>query len=173
MGQGEAVEAGIVGRDGMAGLPLFLGASATHARAVCQVADGAWRMSAHVFQETVARDGALRDRLLRYTQALFHQVAQCSGCNRAHPVLERCARWLLMVQDRVETETFALTQEFLSQMLGVRRPSVTVVMGTLQRAGLICYHRGRITVKDRAGLEAAACECYGIITREADALLGI
>jgi CRP-like cAMP-binding protein len=161
-----------VGREGVIGLPLFLGAEATHGRAVCQVAGEAWRLPAAAFREEAGRDGPLRERLLRYTQALFQQVAQTSGCNRLHAHEERCARWLLQIHDRVPGDAFRLTQEYLALMLGVARPSVTLVMGALQRAGLVAYHRGALTILDRAGLEAAACECYAITHQETERLLG-
>jgi CRP-like cAMP-binding protein len=172
LGAGESVEAGLVGREGVIGLPLFLGAERTHGRAVCQVAGAAWRLPAAAFLEEAGPDGPLRARLLRYTQTLFQQVAQTSGCNRLHAHEERCARWLLMTHDRLPGDTFSLTQEYLGLMLGVSRPSVTVVMGALQRAGLVSYHRGALTILDRAGLEAAACECYAISRAETERLLG-
>jgi CRP-like cAMP-binding protein len=172
LGAGESVEAGLVGLEGAIGLPLFLGAEATHGRAVCQVAGEAWRLPAAAFLAEARRAGPLHDRLLRYTQALFQQVAQTSGCNRAHANEERCARWLLQIHDRVPGDTFRLTQEFLALMLGLARPSVTVVMGALQRAGLLTYHRGELTILDRASLEAAACPCYAIIRAETERLLG-
>ena len=172
LGAGETVEAGLVGREGLIGLPLFLGAESTHGRAVCQVAGAAWRLPAAAFREEAGRDGPLRDRLLRYTQALFQQVTQTSGCNRLHANEERCARWLLQLHDRLPGDTFRLTQEYLALMLGLARPSVTVVMGALQRAGLVAYHRGELTILDREGLEAAACECYAITRRETERLLG-
>jgi CRP-like cAMP-binding protein len=171
-GDGAAVEAGLVGHEGVIGLPLVFGTTQLHMRVDCQVGDGAWRMPADVFRQEAAREGPLRARLLLYAQVLFQQVAQTSGCNRAHPVEERCARWLLMTHDRVKGDSFRLTQEYLSIMLGVRRPSVTVVMGILQRAGLIHYHRGVMTIADRAGLEAAACECYAVCVTEAARLMG-
>ena len=172
LGAGDSVEAGLVGREGVLGLPLFLGAESTHGRAVCQVAGDAWRLPAAAFLEEAGREGPLRDRLLRYTQALFQQVAQTSGCNRLHAHEERCARWLLMTHDRLPADTFPLTQEYLAVMLGVSRPAVTLVMGALQRAGLLAYHRGEVTILDRAGLEAAACECYAITRAETERLLG-
>lgn len=110
--------------------------------------------------------------LLRYAQSFLAQIAQTSACSRIHPLPERCARWLLLVHDRVGADHFQLTQEFLANMLGVRRPSVTVVARTLQEAGLITYHRGTITVLDRDGLEAGACECYARIQQTTTALLG-
>jgi CRP-like cAMP-binding protein len=172
LGASDTVEAGLVGREGVVGLPLFLGAEATHGRAVCQVAGAAWRLPAAAFREESAPDGPLRARLLRYTQALFQQVAQTSGCNRLHAHEERCARWLLQIHDRVPGDAFRLTQEYLALMLGISRPAVTVVMGALQRAGLVAYHRGDLTILDRAGLEAAACECYAITRAETERLLG-
>jgi CRP-like cAMP-binding protein len=110
--------------------------------------------------------------LRRYTQALFNQVAWSAACTRAHSIEQRCARWLLTTHDRVGREHFLLTQEFLAQMLGVRRAGVNQAAGTLQKSGLIRYSRGRITVLDRGGLEAASCECYQIISREYERLLG-
>jgi CRP-like cAMP-binding protein len=172
LGAGDTVEAGLVGREGVIGLPLFLGAEATHGRAVCQVPGDAWRLPAAAFREEAAADGPLRARLLRYTQALFQQVAQTSGCNRLHAHEERCARWLLQLHDRLPGDAFRLTQEYLALMLGLARPSVTVVMGALQRAGLVAYHRGALTILDRAGLEASACECYAITLAETERLLG-
>jgi CRP-like cAMP-binding protein len=111
--------------------------------------------------------------LLRYTQALVNQIAQTAACNRLHSIEERCSRWLLMTHDRVVGDQFVLTQEFLGLMLGVRRQSVNAVAGHLQKAGLIRYRRGQITILDRQGLEAASCECYRVIRREFDRLLGL
>jgi CRP-like cAMP-binding protein len=113
-------------------------------------------------------DSELARLLQRYTQALLVQIAQAAACTRAHPLEARCARWLLMTRDRVDSDEFLLTQEFLAQMLGVRRPTVNIVARALQRAGLIRYSRGRMTLLDRPGLEATACECYAIIRREYD-----
>ncbi len=172
LGAGDSVEAGLVGREGVIGLPLFLGAETTHGRAVCQVPGEAWRLPAAAFRAAAGPEGPLRARLLRYTQTLFQQVAQTSGCNRVHAHEERCARWLLQLHGRVPGDAFRLTQEYLALMLGLARPSVTLVMGALQRAGLVAYHRGALTLLDRAGLEAAACECYAITRTETERLLG-
>jgi CRP-like cAMP-binding protein len=117
-------------------------------------------------------DGALFPLMLRYAQALQEQTAQSVACNRHHAIEERCARWLLMTHDRVGADQFPLTQEFLAFMLGVRRASVTVAAGMLQQAGLIRYSRGRIAVLDRAGLEAASCECYRVVQQRYEQLLG-
>jgi len=114
---------------------------------------------------------SLRPLLLRYTMALLNQVAQVTSCNRLHEVQERCARWLLQTHDRVDSDSFPLTHEFLAQMLGVHRPTVTVAAGMLHKAGLIAYTRGSITIIDRKGLEAASCSCYRVIAAEYERLL--
>ncbi|HEU0299060.1 MAG TPA: Crp/Fnr family transcriptional regulator [Longimicrobium sp.] len=166
MEDGSGVETATVGCEGMVGVPVFLGAMQMAGQAFVQVPGVAWRMPAGVLREEVRRGGALAQLLGRYTQALFTLVAQSSACNRKHPVEQRCARWLLMSHDRVDGDTFELTQHFLSQMLGVRRATVSEAAGALQARGLIEYTRGRITVEDRAGLEAVACACYAIIRGE-------
>jgi CRP-like cAMP-binding protein len=172
MEDGASVEIGTVGNEGMVGLPVFLGADSLPSQAFSQVPGDALRMEAPVFREAAERLPALRRAMHRYTQALFNQVAQSAACNRLHSLEERCARWLLMTHDRVGTDRFQLTQEFLAQMLGTRRPSVSVAAGMLQQAGFIRYSRGRITVADREGLEGASCECYEVIRQEFDRLLG-
>ncbi len=116
--------------------------------------------------------GALYGLVQRYTQAMINQISQSTVCNHRHSVEKRMCRWLLMSHDRVGTDEFPLTHEFLAQMLGVRRPTVTAAAGILQNAGLISYHRGRVTVLDRKGMEAASCECYGVVAEELDRLLG-
>jgi CRP-like cAMP-binding protein len=171
MDDGSAVETATVGNEGMVGVPVFLGAMQMAGQAFAQVPGEAWRLPAGALREEVRRGSALAGLLGRYTQALFTLVAQSSACNRKHPVDERCARWLLMTHDRVEGDTFELTQLFLSQMLGVRRATVSEAAGALQERGLIEYTRGRITVLDRAGLEAASCACYAIIRNEFDRML--
>jgi len=172
MADGSAVETATVGCEGMVGLPVFLDADHMAAQAFTQVTGFGHRMPAEALREEVRRGGSLVRLLNRYTQGLLTLVGQASGCNRAHPVEKRCARWLLMTHDRVEGDAFDLTHLFLSQMLGVRRATVTEVAGRLQRMGLIEYSRGRITVVDRAGLEAASCECYGVIRSELARLTG-
>ena len=168
---GDAVETGLVGREGVVGVPLFLGLEGDATRAICQVEGDAWRLRAGAFQEALARGGQLPVLLGRYTQALLTMAMQSPVCNRVHPVEERAARWLLMVHDRVPGDQLALTHEFIAQMLGVRRASVTVVMGQLQSAGLLTYHWGTVTIRDREGLEAAACECYGKLATQFNQLL--
>ncbi len=174
------VEAATVGREGVVGTAVALGARTTTVEAIAQIPGAAARLDAGRLAAWLrapgALDGALFPLLLRYAQALQEQTAQSVACNRRHGIDERCARWLLMTHDRVGADrgvaTFPLTQEFLAFMLGVRRASVTVAAGMLQQAGLIKYSRGRIAVRDRAGLEAASCECYGVVKRKYAQLLG-
>jgi CRP-like cAMP-binding protein len=172
MSDGLGVEAGTVGNEGMVGLPVYLGADTSPHRAFSQVPGDTLRMRAKDFKDELARGGQLNDVLRRYNQALMNQMAYSVACNRLHSVEERMCRWLLMTHDRVSADQFPLTQEFLAQMLGVRRPSVTVVAGVLQKAGLIAYTRGRVVVLDRPRLEAASCECYQVVRDEFDRLLG-
>jgi CRP-like cAMP-binding protein len=171
MSDGTAVETATVGREGLVGLPVFLGADRTPAQAFCQVPGEAIRMTATAFRRAAALGGPLAAMINRYTQALFTLVAQSSACNRLHPVQQRCARWLLMTQDRVNRKSFPLTQQFLSQMLGVRRATVTEAAGALQDGGCIDYSYGTVKVTNRRGLEEASCECYSIIRRELERLL--
>jgi CRP-like cAMP-binding protein len=171
MADGSAVEVATIGREGVVGLPVFLGSGSMAGQVVTQVAGMALRISAGAFREEAVHCGTLMLILSRYTQALVTLLGQSSGCNRVHLIHQRCARWLLMVQDRVGRDSFSLTHLFLSQMLGVRRASVTDALGDLQKEGLIAYSRGRISILDRAGLEAASCECYAIIQSEFARLL--
>jgi CRP-like cAMP-binding protein len=171
MSDGNTLEIATVSREGMLGLPVLLEAETIPSRAICQIASEALRMETAAFREALRRPGVLPTLLYRYAQGVFNQVAQTAGCNHAHTLDERCARWLLMSHDGVDGDQFDLTQEFLAMMLGVRRPSVSVAASILQRAGLIHYSRGRITVLDRPGLEAAACECYAVIRQEFDRLI--
>jgi CRP-like cAMP-binding protein len=171
MQDGQTVEVATVGNEGMVGLPAFLGAESFSGQAFTQVPGDAVRMQTAVFRDTASPGSPLHDVLHRYTQALLTQVAQSAACNRLHSIDQRCARWLLMTEDRARADRFPLTQEFLAQMLGVRRAGVSEAASRLQKAELIQYSRGVITVLDRAGLEAAACECYAIIKQEYDRLL--
>jgi CRP-like cAMP-binding protein len=172
MEDGSTAEMGLTGNDGVVGIALFLGGDTTPNRAVVQIAGGAVRMRAKVLQGEFARGGPLQHLLLRYTQALITQISQTAVCNRLHSVEKRLCRWLLLSHDRVRSDELLMTQEFLANMLGGRRESVTVAAARLQDAGLIQYARGHIRVLDRAGLEAAACECYRIVKAESDRLLG-
>jgi CRP-like cAMP-binding protein len=159
------VEVALVGHEGMVGLSVFFGVR-TSTRAVLQVADGARRISVPAFRRALARGPALRRIMLRYTHTLLTQMAQSAACIRRHSVEQRCARWLLMAHDRVGADQFALTQEFLSQMLDVQRPSVSLAAQHLHAAGAIRYSRGKITVVNRARLERAACVCYRIVEED-------
>src|SRR3954447_5942539 len=172
MDDGSMYELATVGKEGMVGLPLFLETETAPFRAFTQVPGQAIRLDADVFVDALGHSPALVRLLHRYVQVLFNQVAWSSACNRAHSTEQRCARWLLMTHDRVASDRYLLTQEFLGQMLGVPRPRVNRAAGALQKAGLIRYVRGRIRVLDRAGLEAASCECYRFIRAEYDRLLG-
>jgi CRP-like cAMP-binding protein len=167
---GAIVEVATVGNEGIVGVPQALGGSLA-VRAVCSVAGWADRIDASTFRAEVDRGGALRELVEDYVQALFGEISQAGACNRVHSNEERLSRWLLMTHDRVGTDTFAITHEFLARMLGSRRATVTVSAGILQAAGLIGYHRGQVTIVDRAGLEAATCECYEGIERELDGVV--
>lgn len=160
---GEAVEVGTIGNEGVVGLALFFGAERAPRRTIAQIAGDALSMTVAEFQRAVDGSPVLQKLLVRYAEAYFDQVAQSVACNRLHTVEQRCARWLLMTHDRVGRENFTLTHEFLAYMLGVRRPGVTVAAGSLQRLGLIRYTRGRISVLNREGLEGASCECYAAV----------
>jgi CRP-like cAMP-binding protein len=168
---GGSIEVATIGCEGIVGLPLFLGGVSAAGEVFIQVAGKGLYMGAADFHRHVAAEPLLVRILLRYTQALLTQVAQCSACNRHHSTLERCARWLSQTRDRVRGDEFSLTHDFLSLMLGVRRATVSETAQALQAQGLIQYHRGVIRVTDRAGLEAASCECYRQINREYARLL--
>jgi CRP-like cAMP-binding protein len=172
MEDGSIAEMGLCGNDGVVGVALFLGGDTTPNRAVVQIAGGAFRMRAKVLKEEFARGGALQYSLLRYTQALITQISQTAVCNRLHVVEQRLCRWLLLCRDRTRSDELLMTQEFIANMLGGRRESVTVAAGHLQDAGLIHYARGHIRILDRKGLEATVCECYRIVKAEFDRLLG-
>jgi CRP-like cAMP-binding protein len=156
----DSVETGTVGREGIVGVPAFLGAKVSPSRVFCQIPGAALRMDAADLDAAVNAGGKLRDVLHGYTNAFIAMLSQNVACNRVHAVERRMARWLLMTRDRVDADDFPLTQEFLALMLGVRRPTVSGAGSTLQSAGLIKYSRGRITIVDRSGLEEASCECY-------------
>ena len=169
---GKRVEMAAVGREGMAGLPLALGSETDGHVALVQIPGEALRLGADAFRAVLADSPGLQTVLGRYSLTLLTQAGQAAACNGLHAIAERCARWLLEAHDRVGADRFLLTQDFLAAMLGVRRPSVTVAAGMLQQAGFITYRRGQVTILDREGLEASACECYSAIARETDRLLG-
>jgi len=166
MRDGMMIEIGTIGHEGTTGIPLVLGGDKTANHAFCQVQGNAWKMSARTFRELLSDSRTFREVVNRYLQAYLNMLGQFTACNRLHSVYERAARWILMTQDRVGDDTFPLTHEFLATMLGSRRSGVTVAAAMLQKAGFIHYHRGRITVLDRAGLEETACECYELTTRQ-------
>jgi CRP-like cAMP-binding protein len=162
MADGTAVEAATVGNEGIIGLAAFLGTGAMTTQCLAQIAGDAQRLPAEALLHVVAQSPSLAILLRRYTQAFINQLAQSVACNRLHTIDQRCARWLLMTHDRVGGgDSFDLTQEFLSYMLGVRRESVSEASRALQHLGIISYRRGHISVLDRLGLERASCECYG------------
>ena len=167
---GLVAQVGRVSSEGMVGLPVFLGVPTSHTRAFVEFPGEALRMKARVFRQELAGAGALSGLLLRYTQALLRHSERLTACNTWHTVEQRLCRWLLVAHDRVRADQFEVTQEFLSQMLGAHRQSVTLAAGNLQKAGLIRYSRGKLTILDREGMEAAACECYRAVKEMFDRL---
>jgi len=167
---GATVEVATVGNEGVVGVPLVLGGSLA-VRAICEVAGWVLRMNSAAFLEASREVPAVRNVVNDYVQALFGQVAQAGGCNRMHSNEERLSRWLLMSHDRVGVDQFGITHEFLAEMLGCRRATVSLSAGVLQSAGLIRYHRGYVTIVDRRRLEVASCECYRVIKAELDGVL--
>ncbi|MDQ6892476.1 MAG: Crp/Fnr family transcriptional regulator [Acidobacteriota bacterium] len=168
LSDGSCVEAATTGNEGIVGLPIFLETGSASIEAFVQIPGRSLRMNADVFRDEIRRNSNLRRLADAYTRALLRLVGQSAACNRKHPTEQRCSRWLLMSHDRVQADTFHLTQEFLAEMLGIRRPAVTGCAGELRRKGLITYRRGWITVLDRRGLEKASCECYAVIRHEFD-----
>lgn len=172
LADGGAAEIAVVGRDGCVGIAILLGARTTQSRAVVQVGGFGYRMKAQTALDEFQRCGAIQLLLLRYIQALMTQMMQTAVCNRHHPIEQQLCRWLLLSLDLVDSLEVHMTQELISNMLGVRRSGITQAASKLQRAGLIGYRRGRITVFDRAKLEVHACECYRVVKNEMDRLLG-
>ena len=171
MENGASAEIAVVGNEGVIGVALFMGGGTMPNRAVVQSAGHAYRLRGAVMQLEFDRYGPLLHLLLRYTQALITQMAQTAVCNRHHSVDQQLCRWLLLSLDRLSSNELIMTQELIANMLGVRREGVTEAAGKLQQAGLIEYHRGRITVLDRPGLEQRVCECYQVVKTESDRLL--
>ena len=171
MEDGASAEIAIVGNEGMLGISLFMGGETTPSRAVVQSAGQGFRLRAQLLKDEFGRFGPMLRLLLRYTQALITQMAQTAVCNRHHSVDQQLCRWLLLSLDRLSSNELAMTQELIANMLGVRREGVTEAAGKLQDAGLIRYHRGKITVLDRPGLEVRSCECYQVVKTEFDRLL--
>ena len=172
MDDGMQAEVGVVGREGLLGVPLLQGVDTSFVEAMVQLPGTALRMGAREFRHELEVNAPFRMRLLRYSEALQAQVMQTAVCNGRHALEQRLARWLLMAHDRSAGDKLPLTQDLMAMMLGVHRPSVTVAAGTLQRAGLVRYSGGRLTVLDRPRLEAASCECYSLVKRRFTALLG-
>ncbi|MDB5391131.1 MAG: transcriptional regulator, Crp/Fnr family [Planctomycetaceae bacterium] len=172
MNDGDGIEAGMVGHEGMVPLCLFMNLDLTPFRAVVQNPGEAWQMKAEVFKDLVKPGHIIHGVLLRFAAAFMAQVSQSAGCNRLHPLEQRYCRWLLMTQDRLGSNEFVLKQEFAAALLGVRRMTITPVAQKLQETGLFRYSRGRITILDRAGLESASCECYQRVQNVYDNLLG-
>ncbi|MBE9045320.1 Crp/Fnr family transcriptional regulator [Pleurocapsales cyanobacterium LEGE 10410] len=163
MKDGSTTEVGLIGKEGMVGISQFLGGGVTYNRAVVQIQGTAMRIDAQMLRVEFERDSSLQKNLSGYGLKLFNQVSQCSACNNHHSVEQRTARWLLMLDDRVDDETFVMTQQLLSQMLGVRRTGVSEIASAIQQQGIIDYSRGRMRILNRKALEAIACECYQII----------
>jgi len=171
MEDGASAEIAIVGHEGVVGISLFMGGESTPSRAVVQSSGEAYRLPGRILKTEFERGGPLQHLLLRYTQALLTQMAQTAVCNRHHSLDQQFCRWLLLSIDRLEADELVMTQELIANMLGVRREGVTEAAGNVQKAGLIKYHRGHITVIDRPGLEARVCECYAVVKKEFDRLL--
>src|SRR6266851_2259902 len=162
MANGSTIEVGMVGREGIVGVAALLGGEASAQQIVVQVPGTALKMPAAKCQEAFDQSPTFRAAVLRYTQSFLDLGAQTAACNRLHSIEQRCARWFLMARDRMDDDVMPMTHEFLASMLGVRRAGITETTGELQRSGLIRNHRGEVTIVDRPGLEAAACECYGL-----------
>jgi CRP-like cAMP-binding protein len=169
---GTQAEVGLAGREGMVGMPLIIGIDTPFVEAFVQADGSALTMEAGAFRNAMQDEPDLRNLLFRYLEAMHSQTTQTAACNGRHDLEQRLARWLLMAHDRADGDEFQITQEFLAIMLCVYRPSVSVAASTLQRAGMIRYGRGRMTVLDRGGLEESACDCYQVVKRRFDRLLG-
>jgi CRP-like cAMP-binding protein len=172
LASGASAESAGVGNEGVVGISLFMGGDTMPSSAVVQTAGHAYRLTSRVFKDEFRRAGLVQGLLLRYTGALMIQMSQTAACNRHHTTEQQLCRWLLQTLDRSATREFFVTQEFVACMLGVRRESITGAVGKLQRAGLISYRRGHITVLERSGLETRACDCYAVVKKEFGRLHG-
>jgi len=170
MENGASAEISVVGNEGLVGIALFMGGETTPSRAIVQSAGRAYRLIGQRLKDEFHRSGAMQLLMLRYTQALITQMAQTAVCNRHHSVDQQLCRWLLLSLDRLSSTRLTMTQELIANMLGVRREGVTEAAGKLQKAGVIKYSRGEITVLDRPKLEAMCCECYAVVKKESDRL---
>jgi CRP-like cAMP-binding protein len=173
MEDGATTEIGLIGNEGMVGLPIILGGKQTISQAIVQVSGECLKLKGSILLREFDQDPELRRVLLIYTQARLTQISQSAACNRQHKIEERLARWLLSVHDCVQADEIPLTQEFVANMLGVRRSGVTIAANSLQQSGMIRYRRGKITLTDHECLEKTACECYPLIQSEYMRLLGI
>jgi CRP-like cAMP-binding protein len=171
MENGASAEIAVVGNEGLVGISLFMGGQSTSSQAVVQASGTGFRLPATVLMQEFNRGGAVLHLLLRYTQALITQMAQTSACNRHHALDQQLCRWLLLTLDRLHSSELVMTQDLLSTILGVRRASISDAAGRLQKAGVIRYERGHITVLDRSALEHRSCECYSVVKKEYDRLL--
>lgn len=170
--QDEFVEVATIGREGFVGIPQLFGANSSPHFCFCQIPGPVLRLPSVDFKRFLTSLPVFSLLVTKYADYLFNQIAQSAACNRSHNVDARCARWLLFCHDRMDRRSFPLTQEFLGQMLGVRRPAVSVAASTLQKAGLISYVRGIVTVSDREGLEEASCKCYQVVCKNYEDILG-
>jgi CRP-like cAMP-binding protein len=171
MESGASAEIAGVGNEGILGISLFMGGDTTPSSAVVQTAGHGYRLPGKLLKEEFSRAGLMQRLLLRYTQALLTQMCQTAACNRHHSIEQQLCRWLLLTLDRLPTNELVMTQELIASALGVRREGITEAAGNLQRAGIIRYRRGHISVLERAGLEAGACECYAVVKKELGRLL--
>jgi len=172
LANGDAAEVGTIGNEGVVGLSLVLANDRAPTSVYMQVPGAGLRMTATLFKEELARSASMQTVMLRYANTFFNQIAQSAACNQFHSLEQRCCRWLLMTHDRMHSDEFLLTQEFLAMMLGVQRTGVSAAAGALQRAGLIRYKRGHVTIADRRGLIQRSCECYVVSKMQFDRLLG-
>ena len=172
LSEGQPLEIGLIGSEGVAGVSVVLGATNSYSETMCQTGGGAYRMTTAQLKAAFASAPHLRDLLLRYTHCFHVQVAQTAACNAHHELGQRLARWMLAAHDRTDTPELSLTQDLIAIMLGVRRSTVSIAASTLQKAGVIRYQHGHITVTDRLGLENAACECYEAVVSEYRSLFG-
>lgn len=168
---GASSEIAGVGNEGVLGISLIMGGNTTPSRAIVQTAGYGYRLKARLLMDEFNRAGPMMRLMLRYIQALITQISQTAVCNRHHSVEQQVCRWLLLTLDRMPSSDLTMTQELIASMLGVRREGITETAGNLQRAGLINYRRGHITVVDRSGLESRVCECYAVVKKEFDRLL--
>jgi CRP-like cAMP-binding protein len=170
MSNGNTVETSVIGNEGMVGIPGVLGTKSTPTRTFIQISGAGYKIKAARLQEEFEKSGTLRKLINRYVQAHLVAISQTAACNRLHDIAERLARWLLMCHDRMESDTFSITHEFLGHMLGTPRSTVTLAAGILHKAGLVDYSRGQVRIRNRSGLENAACECYQTIRKEFERL---